>query len=72
MLEYAADGAIEVNHQRIVLDQLEARLTAIYATRSDKTLFIAGAPSLPYRAFVGAIDAAKGAGVDRLASSRRG
>ena len=66
MLEYAADGAIEVNHQPIVLDQLEARLTAIYATRRDKTLFIAGAPSLRYKAIVGAIDAAKGAGVDRV------
>jgi biopolymer transport protein ExbD len=66
MLEYAADGAIEVNHQPIVLDQLEARLTTIYATRRDKTLFIAGAPSLRYKAIVGAIDAAKGAGVDRV------
>ena len=66
MMEYAADGAIEVNHQPIVPDQLEARLTAIYATRRDKTLFIAGAPSLRYKAIVGAIDAAKGAGVDRV------
>jgi biopolymer transport protein ExbD len=66
MLEYAANGAIEVNHQPIPLDQLESRLTAIYATRRDKTLFIAGAPSLRYKAIVGAIDAAKGAGVDRV------
>jgi biopolymer transport protein TolR len=66
MLEYTADGAIEVNHQPIVLDQLEARLTAIYATRCDKTLFISGAPTLHYGAIVGAIDAAKGAGVDRV------
>jgi biopolymer transport protein TolR len=66
MLEYAANGAIEVNHQPIPLDQLESRLTAIYATRRDKTLFIAGAPSLRYKAIIGAIDAAKGAGVDRV------
>jgi biopolymer transport protein ExbD len=66
MLEHAADGAIEVNHQSIVLDQLEARLTAIYATRRDKTLFIAGAPTLHYGAIVAAIDAAKGAGVERV------
>jgi biopolymer transport protein ExbD len=29
-------------------------------------MFIAGAPSLPYRAIVGVIDAARGAGVDRV------
>jgi biopolymer transport protein TolR len=66
MLEYAADGAIAVNHQPIALAQLEARLTEIYATRRDKTLFIAGAPSLHYKAIIAAMDAAKGAGVDRV------
>jgi biopolymer transport protein ExbD len=66
VLEYAADGAIAVNHQAIAIDQLEARLRTIYAIRRDKTLFIAGAPSLRYKAIVGAIDAAKGAGVDRV------
>ena len=66
VLEYAADGAIAVNHQRIALDQLEARLRTIYADRRDKTLFISGAPSLRYKAIIGAIDAAKGAGVDRV------
>jgi biopolymer transport protein TolR len=66
MLDYAADGAIEVNHQPIALDHLESRLTAIYATRHDKTLFISGAPTLHYGVIVGAIDAAKGAGVERV------
>ena len=66
VLEYAADGAIAVNHQPIVLDQLEARLRIIYAVRRDKTLFISGAPTLRYGAIIGAMDAAKGAGVDRV------
>src|ERR1044071_2048921 len=44
-LEYGADGAIAVNHQRIRLDELEARLREIYATRHDKTLFVSGAPT---------------------------
>jgi len=30
------------------------------------TLFILGAPSLRYKTIIGAIDAAKGAGVDRV------
>jgi biopolymer transport protein TolR len=66
VLEYAGDGGIAVNQQPIALDQLEARLRTIYAERRDKTLFIAGAPSLRYKAIVGVIDAAKGAGVDRV------
>jgi biopolymer transport protein ExbD len=66
VLEYAADGAIAVNHQAVALDQLEARLRTIYAARHDKTLFVAGAPVLRYGAIIGAIDAAKGAGVDRV------
>jgi biopolymer transport protein TolR len=66
VLEYSADGDIAVNHQRIALDQLEGRLTAIYAGRHDKTLFVSGAPSLRYKTIVGALDAAKGAGVERV------
>jgi biopolymer transport protein TolR len=66
VLEYAADGAIAVNHQAILARQLEARLKSIYANRHDKTLFISGAPSLRYGAIVSVIDAAKGAGVDRV------
>jgi biopolymer transport protein ExbD len=31
-----------------------------------KTLLIMGAPSLRYKAIIGAIDAARGAGVDRV------
>jgi biopolymer transport protein TolR len=66
VLEYDADGAIAVNHQPIALGQLEARLGAIYADRHDKTLFVSGAPSLRYKTIVEALDAAKGAGVDRV------
>ena len=38
----------------------------IYAARHDKTLFVSGAPTLRYKAIIGAIDAGKGAGVDRI------
>jgi biopolymer transport protein ExbD len=66
LLEYSADGTIAVNSQTIALDQLETRLRDIYAARHDKTLFIMGAPSLRYKAIIGAMDAAKGAGVNRV------
>jgi biopolymer transport protein ExbD/biopolymer transport protein TolR len=66
VLEYSADGVIAVNRHAVAVDQLETQLRNIYATRHDKTLFIMGAPSLRYKAIIGAIDAAKGAGVDRV------
>ena len=66
VLEYSADGINAVNSQTVALDQLETRLRDIYAARHDKTLFIMGAPSLRYKAIIGAMDAAKGAGVNRV------
>jgi len=66
MLEYTADRRLTVNHQDIALPDLERRLREIYAPRNDKTIFIAGAASLPYGAIVEVMDAAKGAGVQRL------
>ena len=66
VLEYSANGVIAVNNHAVAVDQLETQLRSIYASRHDKTLFIMGAPSLRYKAIIGAIDAAKGAGVDRV------
>jgi biopolymer transport protein ExbD len=66
VLEYSADGIIAVNSQTIALDQLETRLRDIFAARHDKTLFTMGAPSLRYKAIIGAMDAAKGAGVEKV------
>ena len=43
-----------------------ARLRAIFQDRRDKTLFIDGAAVLRYGEIVTVVDAAKGAGVDRV------
>jgi len=66
MLEYSADGRIAVNKQDVLLADLETRLRTIYEDRSDKTMFIAGAGTLRYKRIIEVIDAAKGAGVDRV------
>src|SRR5437899_5826960 len=66
VVEYAADGSVAINHQPVMLGDLEARLRTIYASRRDKTVFIAGAPTLRYKATIEVLDAAKGAGVDRV------
>jgi biopolymer transport protein ExbD len=66
VLEYGADKSIAVNHQVIALDQLESRLRDVFETRKVKTMFIVGDPSLHYGDIVAVIDAAKGAGVEKV------
>jgi biopolymer transport protein TolR len=66
MVEYFADRRIEINQEPVTLAELEGRLRAIYETRRNKTLFIAGAGTLRYGEIVAVIDASKGAGVDRV------
>ena len=66
MLEYTADRRLSINHQDVGLGELEARLREIYLRRSDKTMFIAADGSLRYGEIVEIIDAAKGAGVQRV------
>ena len=66
VVEYTADRRISVNKQDVTIQELEKRLRDIYEQRKDKTMFIAGAESLRYREIIDVIDAAKGAGVDKV------
>jgi biopolymer transport protein TolR len=66
VIEFSADRRISINKQDVVMRDLESRLRAVFEERKDKTLFIAGAPSLRYGEIVDVIDAAKGAGVDKV------
>jgi biopolymer transport protein ExbD len=66
VLEYGADRSIAVNHQTMSLDVLETRLRDIFESRKEKTMFIVGDPSLRYGDIVSVIDAAKGAGVEKV------
>jgi biopolymer transport protein TolR len=66
MVVYTADRHLSVNHQDVTIGQLGGMLRDIYAARNDKTLFVNGAGSLRYRDIIEVIDAAKGAGVDKI------
>ena len=66
VLEYTADGRIALNKQDVSAALLESRLRNIFAERNDKTMFIIGAGSLKYKDIVNVIDAAKGAGVEKV------
>ena len=66
MLEYTADRKIAINKQPVALTELESELRRIFETRKEKTMFIAGAGALRYADIVLVIDAAKGAGVEKV------
>jgi len=66
VIEYNAERQLSINHQHVLMSDLELRLRAVFDARSDKTLFLAAAGSLTYGDVVDVIDAAKGAGVQRV------
>ena len=66
VLTYTADKKISVNSQEVLLSQLEERLREIFEERKEKTMFIIGAGTLRYGNIVQVIDAAKGAGVEKV------
>ena len=66
VLEYTADKRISINKQDVSIQELEGRLRTIFEERKDKTMFIMGAGNLRYGDIVEVIDAAKGAGVEKV------
>jgi biopolymer transport protein ExbD len=66
VVNYSADKKITVNNQDVTVGELETRLRSIFDQRKDKTMFIIGAGVLRYREIVEVIDAAKGAGVEKV------
>ena len=66
VIEYTADRKISINKSDVTVAELEDRLRKIYEERKDKTLFIAADGGLRYGDIVEVIDAAKGAGVEKV------
>ena len=66
VLNYTADRRISINNQDVPLPELEDRLRDIFEERREKTMFIMGAGTLRYGDIITVIDAAKGAGVDKV------
>ena len=66
VLEYTGDKKISINKQDVAIAELEDRLRTIFEERKDKTMFIAADGSLRYGDIIEVIDAAKGAGVEKV------
>ena len=61
-----SDGVIKINQNEIEPSQLIERLQDIFKTRNDRTMFVQAADELLFNDVARLIDAAKGAGVDRV------
>lgn len=66
VLEYTADRRISINKQDVTIQTLEGRLRQIFEQRRDKTMFIAASGLLTYGEIIDVVDAAKGAGVNKV------
>ena len=66
MIDYTADKHITINHQDVTIAELETRLRNIFEQRKEKTMFIAAAGTLRYKDIIEVIDAARGAGVEKV------
>ena len=66
VFEYNADRSMAINKQPVTLQDLDSRLREVFETRKEKTMFIVGDPTLRYGEVIAVIDAAKGAGVEKV------
>jgi biopolymer transport protein ExbD len=66
VVEIDAERRLSINRQPVVLAELQSRLSEVFEDRTDKTLYVMGAPTLRYGDIVDVIDAAKGAGVSKV------
>jgi biopolymer transport protein ExbD len=66
VLDIKADKSITVNQQIIAISGLQEFLRGTFEARKEKTMFIIGDPTLRYAEVIAVIDAAKGAGVEKV------
>lgn len=60
------DNSLKINQEAVTRDNLGNRLTEIFKTRNERTMFVQGDTDLLFTNVVDVIDIAKGAGVDKI------
>ena len=66
VINYTADRKISINNGDVSIAELESKLRSIFDQRKDKTMFVMGAGTLRYKDIIEVIDAARGAGVEKV------
>jgi biopolymer transport protein ExbD len=64
--EYTADRRLFVNKQPVDVASAESAFREIFSGRRDRTLYLIGDPDVRYGEIARIIDAATGAGIDRV------
>jgi biopolymer transport protein TolR len=64
--DYTADHRLTVNKQEVTITEAQSKFQELFATRKDKTLFVIGDASVKYGEIMAIIDAASGAGVEKV------
>jgi biopolymer transport protein TolR len=66
---HAANSQVtyKINQDDVAKSELQQRLTAIYANRADRVMFLKGDDEVPYAEVAEAIDLGHSAGVDHVA-----
>ena len=62
VVQIAADGSVRINQWAVRLDQLGARLQEIFASRSDRVVFLQADRSLEFQAVAQVLDLMQTAG----------
>ena len=66
VIEVAKDHSLQINGQPVKQSDLQTKLEDIFKTRAQKVVFVKGDKDVDYRYVAQAIDAAKGAGLDKV------
>ena len=66
VVEYTADRRVTINKQDVPISMLPSRFAEVYRDRREKTLFLIGASTVRYGEIMQVIDAAIGAGVEKV------
>ena len=61
-----ADHSMLINQETVTEDNLGKRLEDIFKTRAERVVFVKGDPSIEFSWVAKAIDAAHGAGIDKV------
>jgi biopolymer transport protein ExbD len=62
----AKDKSMMINTEPVTEDKLGPRLMEVFKTRAERVVFVKGDPDLEFMTVAKAIDAAKGAGIDKV------
>ena len=60
------DGSLLINAEPTDMSRLGVRLEEIFKTRAERVVFVKGDPDLEFQEVARVIDAAKGAGIDKV------